>query len=212
MAGGKTEPSESIWTRQINVPPALTRFAVIFYRVFIAIAALLLAVALVLALYQRLTLGPGARLKLTDDVSIRVPAGFSAVEDRGFASHGILKSYVISRSGEDRGGLVAVEALMPGESAKSHDPALLAAYARRMDREVKGPVYFSHAGFDVAAIVEPTVPRSVHEGAYTLVALVDVGGQLVQITGDNLSLGVAEDAEPQTMAEAAIDMLILTAD
>ena len=84
-------------------------------------------------------------------------------------------------------------------------------HTRKMQQEVEGPVRFSHSGFDVIATVEPTKSRSRHEGTRTLTALVDIRGQLVYITGDNVTLGVSEKVGPKAMAQAAIDLLSLTA-
>jgi len=210
MTGDETHTSESIWTRQFVVPPWVRRVATILDRAMKVVSLVFVVLFVSALLYNRLTLGPGARLELTDAVSVRVPSRFTAWEYRDSGPTAALKSYVIGDLQDDHAGHIVVDALKPGEPPGFRDPALLAASARKVGKEVAGPARFSHSGFDVVATVEPTVSRAQHEGTRTLYALVDVDGQLVHITGDNVTLGTPEAAGPQAMAEAAIDLLKLS--
>jgi len=110
MTKGETQSSESIWTRQFIVPTALARFATILYRVLIGLAAVIAVLSLALFLYYRVTLGPGARLELTDAVSIRVPSHFSAFALDESGPTAALKSYAVHDSRDECAGLVAVDA------------------------------------------------------------------------------------------------------
>jgi hypothetical protein len=85
----------------------------------------------------------------------------------------------------------------------------MAEFARSQDKEVTGPVHFQYAGLEVTATVRPNLPRGHREGAYDLSALVDVKGQSVYISADSAALGVSDDAGPEEMAKAAIDLLRL---
>jgi len=73
-------------------------------------------------------------------------------------------------------------------------------------------VHFSYSGLEVTATVVPNLCKARLEGAHSLQMLVDMHGQLVYIQSDSVTLGVADDAEPRTMAKAAIDLLRLTTD
>jgi hypothetical protein len=172
----------------------------------------LVVIAWVLALYNAWTFRPGARLALTQDVHVRVPSHFSGMtwDDD---DPGVLNVYLLSPAGIDSSSNhVSVEALKSGTPLGFRDPARMAACARERGHEVKDPAYFTHAGFEVTATVEPTRCKGRLEGAHTLYALVDVHGQLVYISGDSVTLGVPDDASPKTMAQAAIDMLRLAVD
>ncbi len=208
-------PSRSIWTRPIDLPPTLMRVVRIL-RFGLKTLGIILTAFLVISLafewYHAWTFRPGARLMLSERVYLRVPAHFSgmAYEGEGFD---VLKSYSLHPARADySGNLVAVDALNSARPLGFRDPARMAAYARKRGKEVRGPVHFGYLGFEVTATVEPTTCKARAEGAHTLQALVNVRGQLVYITGDSATLGVRDDAEPQAMAEAAIDLLRLTAD
>jgi len=211
MTGEETQSPESIWTRQFSLPPALGRVAVVLARILLGLGAVVGVISAVLFLYYQVTLGPGARLELTDAVSIRVPRDLSAFEYRDSGIMAAAKTYLISDPEDEHDGLIAVRVFEAGKPAGFRDLARSAAYSRKMGREVEGPATFQHSGFDVVAIVEPTRARSRNEGKSTLTALVDVNGQLVEITGDDVTLGVSEQDGPRVMAEAAIDLLRLAA-
>ncbi len=205
----------SIWTRPIELPPRLRPAARASRRVFKmlgVVLAVLVVIAWVPALYNAWTFRSGARLTLAQDVYVRVPSRFS-----GMTLHdddpGALQMYYFSPVGIDSSSNhISVEALTPGSQLGFRDPARMAAYARESGDDVQGPVHFTHAGFEVTATVEPTICKGRLEGAHTLYALVDVHGQLVYISGDSVTLGVPDDASPQTMARAAIDVVRLSVD
>lgn len=146
---------------------------------------------------------------LMEGAYVRVPRHFS-----GFVfEHDELDvsiSYALHPDSEDSpGGIVSVVVVQPGASLGYRDPARMAEFERSRDREVTGPVYFRYAGLEVTATVHPNLSKGHREGAHDLNALVDVKGQSVYISADSAALGVSDDAGPEEMAKAAIDLLRL---
>jgi len=205
-------PSGSIWTRPIELPKAVVRIGRVLLWLLVGIAAVataLSAISLVGNGLHAWAFRPGATLKLSDHVHVHVPAQFSGVE-YDWEEPGVSKEYLLGPvNDQDSLRHISVSSLVRGHPLGYRDPARMATYARKLDKEVKGPVHFSHSGFEVTATIEPTSHKSRHEGVHTLNALVDVNGQLVYITGDSATIGVPDNAAPREMAAAAIDLLRL---
>lgn len=204
---GRQEP---FWNRRIELPPAVNRIGKALLVCLGALFGLLFLLQFAFGIWHALNFGPGARLWLSDSAFVRVPDRFSAVEVS--ADRERMRVFVIRHSGQERGGFISVSSLQPNvDDLGFHDPARMAAEARAKNEEVKGPVAFSYAGFDVTATVDPTTGRARDEGRHTLHALIDMDGRLVYVRADSASLGVSDNADPRTMATAAMELLRLGA-
>lgn len=213
MTQEEPRPVESSWTTSVGAPPVAVRIAAYVHRVVLAISALVAVTMLIASVWFVLTLGPGARIRLADGVSFQVPPHRIALSfGKPDPKDLIVRGYGMSDLRDEYGGMLGVDLLNPRLPSRYLDPARMAVHARERGLEVRGPVHFHRSGLEVTATVEPTLGRSRHEGAYSVKALVGIRGRHVFIQADNNTIGVSESADPRTMAEAAIDMLRLTAE